>query len=324
MRRRGTCVANPISVPEGVSRPNWLVRLVQAHARAFFFTLGTLVRNPVGTLLTTLVIGVTLALPAGFHLALQRASALSYSWETTTQVSLFLKDSVGEAKGRELARDLARRKDVKQVQYISREQSLEEFRALSGFGDALDVLESNPLPAVVAVTPSANAADARGLVAELARLPEVETAKFDQEWLERLQALLDLAKRVVWVTAALLALAVIVIVGNTIRLDLQARRDEIAVMKLIGAPDAFIRRPFFYAGLWYGLAGGLLAWLLVFAGQAFLAGPAQRILQLYGVESTPGMLSMTASLTLLAAGVMLGLAGALVTVGRHLSAIEPE
>jgi cell division transport system permease protein len=311
-------------VPEGLPRPNWLVRLVQAHARAFFFTLGTLVRNPVGSLLTALVIGVTLALPAGFHLALQRAAALGYSWEGSLQISLFLKDSVSEARGRELTRELGKRKDVGDAQYISREQSLQEFRALSGFGEALEVLESNPLPAVIAVTPAATVGSVSALATELGKLPDVDAAKFDQEWLERLQALLEFARRVVWVTAALLALAVVVIVGNTIRLDLQSRREEIAVMKLIGASDAFIRRPFLYAGLWYGIAGGVLAWLLVFAGQWLLAGPAQRIFQLYGLATTPGAPPFLATLAIIGAGLILGLTGAQLTVSRHLSAIEPE
>src|ERR1044071_9079658 len=185
-------MAEAMQTPE-MPRPNWIVRLLQAHARAFFFTLGTRVRNPVGSLLTALVIGVTLALPAGFHLAIDRASAVSYSWESSLQISLFLKDSVSEARGRELSRELARRKSVSETKYISREQALAEFRELSGFGEALDVLESNPLPAVITVTPKAGEASVKALVAELGNLPEVEVAKFDQEWLERLQALLEFA-----------------------------------------------------------------------------------------------------------------------------------
>jgi len=311
--------------PPEMPRPNFVVRVLQAHARAFFFTLGTLVRNPVGSLFTALVIGVTLALPAGLHVVVQNISAISYSWEGSLQVSLFLKDTVSEAHGRELARELGRRSGVAETKYISRDQALAEFRELSGFGDALDALDSNPLPAVITVTPKAgDDASVKALVAQLGKLPEVEVAKFDQEWLERLQALLEFAQRVIWVTAALLGLAVVVIVGNTIRLDLQARRDEIVVMKLIGASDAFIRRPFVYAGIWYGLAGGLLAWLLVYAGQLVLAGPAQKILALYGVQTTGGFLPVPQALALLAAGLILGLAGAQLTVGRHLSAIQPE
>jgi cell division transport system permease protein len=312
--------------PEKFERPNVIARLVQAHARAFFFTLGTLVRNPLGTMLTALVIGVTLALPAGFHLALQRVTTLSYSWESTTQASLFLKDSVSATRGRELAESLRKRAGVTGTRYISREQSLEEFRMLSGFGDAIDILDDNPLPAVVVVSISADlpAEQAAALMTELGKLPDVDVAKLDQEWLERLQALLAVVQRAVWIVAAVLALAVIVIVGNTIRLDLQSRRDEIAVMKLIGAPADFIRRPFLYAGLWYGLAGALLAWLLVTGGALLLAGPVGKVLTLYGSPGTVATLSLPATLALLGTGIGLGLAGALLTVARHLARIEPE
>lgn len=319
-------MANTARTPEHLARPNWLVRLLQGHARAFFFTLGTLVRNPAGTLLTALVIGVTLALPAGFNLAIDRLSALSYSWESAMQASLFLKDSVGETRGRELAAELRRREGIAATQYISREQSLAEFRTLSGFGDALDVLDSNPLPAVVVVTP-ARTLDAQrtaALINSLGELPEVESAKLDREWLERLHAMFALAQRAVLVIAGVLALAVVIIVGNTIRLDLDARRDEIAVMKLIGAPAGFIRRPFLYAGVWYGLAGGLLALLLVDGGYLLLAGPARKLMQLYGADLAYGGLSLKASLILLGAGLALGLTGAQVTVTRHLSRIEPD
>jgi cell division transport system permease protein len=319
-------VANPVKTPDALQRPSWLLRLLQDHARAFFFTLGTLVRNPTGTLLTAAVIGITLALPAGFHLAVKNLSTLSYSWESALQASLFLKDSVSEARGRELSGEIGKRDGVTKTQYISREQALAEFRVLSGFGEALQILETNPLPAVIVVTPStaSTTEQTQSLLRKLGELPEVEIAKLDQEWLQRLQALLALAQRAVLVIAAVLALAVIIIVGNTIRLDLEARREEIAVMKLIGAPTSFIRRPFLYAGVWYGLAGGVLAWSLVQGGRLLLAGPARHLTELYGSSFSSIGLSLTASLALLASGLALGLAGAQLTVSRHLSRIEPD
>ena len=312
--------------PDALPRPNWLLRLLQGHARAFFFTLGSLVRNPTGSLLTALVIGVTLALPAGFHVAIQGLSALSYTWEGALQASLFLKDSVTEERGRELAAEIRKREGVSKIQYISREQSLAEFRALSGFGDALDILDGNPLPAVIVVTPAHALTTERSqaLMQQLGKLPEVEIAKLDQEWLQRLQALLHLAQRAVLVIAGVLAFAVIIITGNTIRLDLESRRNEIAVMKLIGAPAGFIRRPFLYAGIWYGLAGGLLAWLMVIGGSLLLAGPAQRVAELYGGSYSGTGLSLLQTAALLGAGLTLGLAGALLTVTRHLARIQPD
>ena len=311
---------------ETLRRPNWLVRVAQSHARAFFFTLGTLVRNPVGTLLTAAVIGVTLALPAGFHLAVKNLSALSYSWENALEASLFLKASISDARGRELAAELKKREGIAATRYISREQSLAEFRALSGFGEALEVLDDNPLPAVIMVTPARNlsVSQTRNLLKTLGDLPEVDIAKLDQEWLERLQALLAVIQRAVLVVAGVLAFAVVIVVGNTIRLDLEARRDEILVMKLIGAPASFIRRPFLYAGIWYGLAGGILAWSLIEGGRLLLAEPLRRLMATYGSSFSSAGLSLPAALTLLAGGLALGLAGAQLTVSRHLSRIEPD
>ena len=241
--------------PGAELRPNFLTRYLQAHVREVVFTLGRFYRNLSGALLTCFVIGITLALPAGLHCLVRNVDALGYSWETTLQASLFLKDSTTPEQGRELARRIKGRPGVADTAYLSREQSLEEFKALSGLGEALDLLDSNPLPAVITVTPvkgiERTALDA--LVVALGQQPEVEVAKLDRRWLERLYGVLALVERLVLVIAGVLSLAVIVIVGNTIRLDIEAKRAEIEVMKLIGATDAFIRRPFLYTGLWYGL-----------------------------------------------------------------------
>lgn len=307
------------------TRPRWLQRWMQDNLRALFATLGRLFRMPLSTLLTAGVIGATLALPAGLHVLLRNVSAISYSWEGTLQASLFLKDSVPAERGRELSRSLAARSDVAGASYISREQSLVEFRELSGFGEALDLLTDNPLPAVIVVTPQRELDEPamNRLLDELSRLPEVEVAKLDQKWLERLYAILAIVERAVLIVSALLALAVIVTVGNTIRLDIENRRDEIVVMKLIGAPDAFIRRPFIYTGFWYGLFGGLIAWGLVETALQALAGPAGRLAGLYQSSYQVAGLSGDAALTLLAAGVALGTLGSAWTVGRHLGRYEP-
>jgi len=315
------------SAPEaaGAERAAWPQRWAQEHARVFFATLGRLVRQPVSTFLTAAVIGITLALPAALHVLAQNVSAVSYSWEGTLQASLFLKDEVSPERGRELVRTLSGRAGIARARYISREQSLVEFRQLSGFGEALDLLADNPLPAVVVVTPQRelDQHEVSRLLDELARLPEVEVAKLDQKWLERLYAILAIVQRAVLIVAALLALAVIVTVGNTIRLDIENRREEIIVMKLIGAPDGFIRRPFLYTGLWYGVFGGLIAWLLVDLALQALAGPARHLAGLYESSFQLTGLSWESGFILLGAGVLLGAAGSAWTVGRHLSRYEP-
>jgi cell division transport system permease protein len=306
-------------------RPSWLKRWMLENLRVLFATLGRLWRDPVSTLLTASVIGVTLALPAGLHVLVQNVSAISYSWEGALQASLFLKDSVSAPRGQALAQELTGHKGVARAAYISREQSLIEFRELSGFGEALDLLQDNPLPAVIVVTPHRDLPQEamNRLLAEVSRLPEVEVAKLDQKWLDRLYAILDLVERAVLIIAAGLALAVIVIVGNTIRLEIENRREEIIVMKLVGAPDGFIRRPFLYTGLWYGLAGGVVAWLLVHAALYALAAPAARLAGLYDSGYKLAGLSPKWTLLILGAGVALGVLGSVWTVGRNLSRYEP-
>ena len=315
------------SAPEDRSaRMPWVRRWLLEHARVLVATLGRLTREPVSTFLTAAVIGITLALPAGLHVLVQNISAISYSWEGALQASLFLDDGVTPERGRALVRELEKRQDVAKASYISREQSLAEFRELSGFGEALDLLaDINPLPAVIVVTPKRELPQERmqGLMDSLAALPEVEVAKLDQKWLERLYAILGIIERAVLIIAAMLALAVMVIVGNTIRLEIEGKREEIIVMKLIGAPNSFIRRPFLYTGLWYGLAGGLVAWVFVNGATWALAAPARRLAGLYESSYVITGLDSQATAIVLAAGVALGVLGSAWTVGRHLDRYEP-
>lgn len=301
-------------------------RLTLDHVRALSATLAQLRRRPFGTLLTAFVIGITLALPAGLHTLLRNLDSLGGPAEASLRASLFLKDGVDAEAGQQLASKLARRAGVSDARYISREQALAEFRARSGFGEALDILKDNPLPAVIVVTPDRRqpAAAADALMKELAGLPEVETAKLDRQWLQRLYAILALIQRGVLLVAGLLALAVLVVIGNTVRLDIASRREEIVVLKLIGAPNAFIRRPFLYTGLWYGLGGALLACLLVLVAGLALAGPARELAGLYGDSLDLHGLSGEAVLWVFLAGGLLGWSGAFWTVSRHLDDIEPD
>lgn len=301
-------------------------RLLEKHAQVFFFSLGRLYRNPIGTLLTAAVIGITLALPAGLHVVLKNLNAISYSWEGTLQASLFLTDKTGPDRGQNLAHEIGKRKGIEQAKYISKAQSLAEFKALSGFGAALDVLDDNPLPAVIVIVPRRDLGpDAiESLIEELGQLPEVDFAKLDQKWLERLYGILAIVERAILLIAGVLGLAVIVTVGNTIRLDIENRRDEIVVMKLVGAPDDFIRRPFLYTGFWYGVTGAFIALLLVNLALVALAGPASRLSGLYDSAFRLTGLSFSGVLLMFACGCALGLMGAYWTVTRHLSQIEPK
>lgn len=311
--------------PRTERRPRALTRWAQQHARVLFDSLGRMWRHPLGTLLTAAVIGITLALPTGLHLLLKNVAAISYSWEGTLQASLFLDDAVDEARGRALAGTLAERPDVRETRYVSRQQSLDEFRQHSGFGEALDLLTANPLPAVIVVLPdpALGAERVDALLESLRTVPEADQVQLDQQWLQRLYALLDLIQRIVLMIAGLLVAAVIVIVGNTVRLDIEARREEIMVMKLVGAPRSFIRRPFLYTCFWYGLTGGLLALLLVGVALIAVTGPAGELAALYDGQRGVVGPGPWVALGVLGAGITLGLTGALWTVHRHLARIEP-
>ncbi|MDN5939692.1 MAG: permease-like cell division protein FtsX [Salinisphaera sp.] len=303
-----------------------LARVGQQHARDLINSLGRLYRTPVASLLTAAVIGITLALPIGLRVLVNSLERVSYGWQGNVTASLFLTDNTTQDAGRALAAQIAERPGVAAVAYISSAQALAEFRKLSGFGAALDALAANPLPAVIAVTPAPDldASTAARLMTELAALPEVGRAQMDQQWLQRLYAAVAVVRTTVLIIAVLLAGAVLFIVGNTIRLDIENRREEIAVMKLLGATDGFVRRPFLYSGFWYGLTGGVLAWLLLTASLLLLSGPVNRLAGLYGAHSSLLWLGWKNSLLLLGCGIGLGWLGSAATVGRRLRAIQPR
>ncbi len=277
--------------------------------------------------MTAAVIGIALALPAGLHVLLQNVQQLSTGWEGTAQMSLFLKQGVPEKRIQSLAGELRSWDGVAEVRYISREQALAEFRELSGFGEALDSLDENPLPAVLVLRPTAEAAKPAQmelLLGRVQKLEPVDLAQLDMEWVRRLSGIIEVGKRGVLLLGGLLALAILLVVGNTIRLTILSRRQEIVVTKLIGATNAFIRRPFLYTGFWYGLMGAVLAWLLVAILLGLLRAPVNRLSFLYNSEFSLGGLDLETVMVLLGSGVALGLLGSWLAVGKHLQAIEPS
>jgi cell division transport system permease protein len=287
-------------------------------------TFGQMARAPLATLLTLTVIGITLALPSGLYVMLDNLERLSAGWDRGAQASLFLKRNVTEAGAHKLAQQIRAMSSVAGVDYISREAALAEFKKQSGFGAALNALDSNPLPAVLVVRLSVgdNPAAVESLMATLARLPGVDLAQLDIEWLRRLAALLQLAERAVAMLAALLSLAVLLIIGNTIRLAVVNRQTEIEIIQLVGGTPGFVRRPFLYTGLLQGLLGGLLAWLLVEASLLLLSGPARELAGLYGSSFALTGLGAEQGLFLVVAGCLLGWVGSRLAVGWQLRQIE--
>ena len=306
--------------------PHFLQVYLLRHLQVALNSLGRLYRAPLASLMTAAVIGIALALPAGLYLLTGNLQQLSTRWDGAASLSLFMQHTASGLQAQTLREKLLGWPEIEHIDLISPEQALSEFRELSGFGDALDVLEENPLPAVLAVKPAKESTDSDSisrLLERLRKLPEVELAQLDLQWVKRFNAIVDIVQRSIWVMATLLGLAVLLITGNTIRLEIQSRREEIEVTKLIGATNAFIRRPFLYSGLWYGAIGALLATLLVELAFLQLDTPVGQLAGLYQSGFSLQTLAFSDTLLLLLSGALLGLLGAWLAVGRHMSAIEP-
>jgi len=300
----------------------WLLRHINTCAGAF----GRLAQQPFASLMTILVIAVTLALHAAMHLIIKNAQSISGNLENALDFSVYLATDITLEDGKHLAEIIRQRADVESVRFISAEQALEEFKLHSGFGSALDHLAGNPLPHTLVVRPSAaNTAQSMNLLnEELSNLPETDLVQVDTEWVQRFLAILEMLQRAIAMGAGLLGAAIIVVIGNTIRLDIQNRREEIEVTKLIGASNAFVRRPFLYTGLWYGLGGGLFALALVGYGLYALRDPISRLAGLYNSGFRAHALNLQESLVIVAAGVLLGLIGSWIAAARHMRRIEPR
>jgi cell division transport system permease protein len=301
---------------------SWAVR----HVSTAIAALGRLSRQPFASMMTILVIAVTLALPSSMHLLIKNAQSISASWDNALDFSVYLQSDTSLNDARRLADIIRKRADVEQVTLIPSDEALAEFREQSGFGEALDHLTVNPLPHTIVVRPgSANTEISIGLLyEEIGNLPEADVVQVDTEWVRRFHAILDILQRSIAIGAVLLGAAIIVIIGNTIRLDIQNRHQEIEVTKLIGASNAFVRRPFLYSGLWYGLGGGLFALALVRYGLYALEAPVTRLAGLYSSPFSILALDLAESMLIIAAGVALGLAGSWVAAARHMRRIEPR
>ncbi len=296
------------------------------HLRTSRASLGRLYTQPAATLMTTAVIAIALALPAGLYTALDNVARLSSDWDGSTQISLFLHTHVKNQDAQKLMTRLQKHKQIKKIDFISKEQGLKQFKESSGFGDALKYLNDNPLPIVLVVHPGTmeNHADATTrLVKELGKHKLVELAQLDVQWVKRLYTLLEIANKSIWVISTMLAIAVLLIIGNTIRLDIQNRREEIEVSKLIGASDAFIRRPFLYTGLWYGIIGGVMATIITLISLSLMENPVHKLALLYHSDFRLHGLGFTKTLILILISCSLGLVGSWLAVTRHLKEIEP-
>ena len=299
----------------------------ERHAQSLLGSLGRLARQPFAALLTLIVIGIALALPTALYVVVANLRLATAGLDETVQLSVYLRMGTTESDARQTRAAILERAGVRDAMLVSPEEGLAEFRALTGIGDALEALPENPLPWLIRVHPSypydrAEAVEA--LATELRGLAGVELVDADTAWVRRLHAIQDAIEQLVLIVAAVLGAGVLAVVGNTIRLEINARRAEIEVTKLVGGTDAFVRRPFLYSGLWLGLGGGLLAAGLVAAGIWALEPHATRLAAAYGASFTLQGLASRQWAVVVGAGAGLGLIGAWLAASYHLRRIEPR
>jgi len=297
----------------------WLRR----HSYSFFSSLGVLLQHKVGTPMTVLVLGIAMFLPLGLYVTLANLDGLNLHQDEWSAVTVYFASGTRQTEVQRVADELEKRMQVEKVVAISPAEGLVDFREASGFGESLDMLEENPLPWVMQVIPPPGTtqeveASIAELTSYLQSIESIEVTQFDYKWLKRLGRMLDLGEAAVSVLILLFGLAVVVVVANTIRLDVASHADEIEILALVGASNAFIRQPFLYTGLWYGLMGGLLAIVLMHVTLFYLGGPLGLLLETYGTIFVMRGLGGSNTLWVLIGGGLLGWLGAWIAVQRYL------
>ncbi len=308
------------------AKGNELQSYVDNHRKVLRSTLHSQTSKPLASLFTCSVIGIALVLPTILALLLINLQQVNLGWDGSAQITLFVEDNVPGNKAKDWAQQLEKRANIEQVTFIDQETALVEFSAVLNIEDTLSYLDSNPLPHSIIVTPHRSLRtleDLQALEQQLAGSDLIANSMLDVVWLQRLQALTSFLERSVWLIAGMLALAVILILGNTIRLAIENRRDEIIVLKLVGGTNAFVCRPFLYLGCFFGVGGSLIAIFLAHIVIALLNGPIRALAQSYQSQYELSGLGFESTLFLLMIGGSLGWLGAWLAVRRHMHDIEP-
>ena len=294
---------------------NWLY----LHLRAIGHALGRLAGQPLGTLLSALVVGIALSLPGGGYLLLDNVSSLVRGVSGTPEISVFLAAEAGEQDVAAIEQRLKAEPALASYRFVPRDEGLRQLEA-AGLGDVLGGLKSNPLPDAFVIAPRGeNPAVFAELATRMQAWPKVAHVQLDSAWVERLHALLGLGRSVVLILAGLLGFALVIVTFNTIRLQILTQRQEIAVSRLLGATDPFIRRPFYWFGGLQGALGGLVALGTIWLGVRGLAQPVARLAETYGAVFQLSGPDWRASVAILAFAALLGWLGAVISVRRHLA-----
>lgn len=296
------------------------------HAHAFFSSLGRLVRAPFTSLMTITVLAIAIALAASFYLLVSNLEQLTGKLDDGNHISLFLKENIADSQGKVLAEKIKKMPGVDNVKVITKDQALAEFKEYSGFGDALNALEKNPLPTVIQVLPKTGWQNEQldKLLNLLQARAEVDFAQLDMQWIKKLQSIMELASRAVTLVSIVLGCGVLFIAGNTIRLELHNRRDEVVIAKLVGATQSFIQRPFLYIGFWLGFFSGIAAWMIVTIMMFFIQQPINRLSELYDGVFQILYLGFFETLSLIMIASLLGILGSWIVLCYQLQQLKPE
>ena len=293
----------------------WLLHHKQASSQALRRLAGT----PLNTLLGALVLGIALALPAAGEMLLANFLRLAQRVAATPQISVFMALDAAKVEVAEIESLLRKHPQTREVRLVQREDTLKRFKESEGLAEVIESLPRNPFPDAFVVVPrDESPAALEAMRAEFAKYPRVEHVQLDSAWVKKLDALLRLARLAVTLLAAVLGVALVAVTFNTIRLQILTQQEEIEVSRLLGATDAFIRRPFYYFGALQGLAGGLVAWSAVLIATLLLRGPVADLAALYGIEFSLHILPLADSLLLFGLAALLGWAGAWLSLTRHL------
>ncbi len=300
---------------------NWLIQ----HVRVLLFTLRRLRATPLSSLLNTLVIGIALSLPAGLYVLLQNVQSLAEQVVGKPQISVFLSMNASQDDIARIGKQLRQHDAIGEIEFVPRDQALEQLKQTTGLADVVGGMAQNPLPDAYIVYPKNPGAQVlEALRGELQKWPKIEHVQLDSDWAHKLEALLKFGRLAVLILAVLLSFALVAVTFNTIRLQILTQRDEIEVSALIGATHAFIRRPFLYFGLLQGLLGGVAAWLIITASLTLLNSSLAGLAQLYASSFTLHPPTASDSYTLLLFSAYLGWLGAWLSVAQHLWQIEPR
>lgn len=294
---------------------------------AWLNTLADMLRQPLATLLTVAVIAISITLPSLCYIVWKNVSQAAQQWYPAPQLTIYLDKSLDEKGAEQTVAGLKQLDGVKSVNYLSREEAIIEFRNWSGFGTALDLLEENPLPAVAIITPKIDFQNSQSLINlrnKVGQLAGIEDVRMDDSWFTRLAALTGLIGQIAMVIGILMVMAVFLVIGNSIRLNIFARRDTINVMKLIGATDGFIMRPFLNSGIILGFFGALLSLILSALLVWQLTGIVTQVAGVFGTTfHIQGFLWDEVLLVILIAA-MIGWLAAWLATAQHLRRFTPE